>query len=68
MRRCLYRLPAGLLLLAPPAVAHESIVPHAHPHTSVAWQALLGYDTLAVIVLATAVAIALAVVLARRRR
>ncbi len=41
---------AGVGILA--ARAHESVVPHAHPHLHAVDGALLGYDLLALVALA----------------
>ena len=48
------KLLAVLSLLSVPARAHESLVPHAHPH---GWSMLPGIDVVACALLALAVAL-----------
>jgi LPXTG-motif cell wall-anchored protein len=57
---------AGIGSLA--ARAHESVVPHAHPHLHTVDGALPGYDTLALIALGLIAVTGGSLLLARRRR
>lgn len=62
-------VPAATLPLA--ALAHESVIAHAHPHEHVMDNALLGYEAMAVVAAAIAaglVGLGIKLVLARRKK